>query len=249
MNDFNPRDPLRMLPSQLGWRIRLNALMLVLGLFLLCLTPFIFWNVMSSALERLHIHPAVAALLVPAIVVGGFFNIPMWAIRRDGEAPVYEMTSVGGVWQPLRVESSEPETLVALNVGGCVIPLLLVVWQLIYLLDAPFWVLLTIAAIVAADAAVCYYSAAPEAGVGVAVPGFVPPLIAVVATWILLSGEANHGVRPSAAFIAGVLGPLIGGNLLRLPEMTRSPSRIVSIGGAGTFDGILLSGVLAALLA
>ncbi len=29
----------------------------------------------------------------------------MWAIKRDDEPPVYEMTSVMGVWQPQRMES------------------------------------------------------------------------------------------------------------------------------------------------
>ncbi len=68
---FNGPDPMRMLPSQMGWRIRLNGLLLILALFLLCLMPFVFWHAMTSAAERLHLHPAFAALLVFTMFIGG----------------------------------------------------------------------------------------------------------------------------------------------------------------------------------
>jgi uncharacterized membrane protein len=51
------------------------------------------------------------------------------------------------------------------------------------------------------------------------------------------------------AFIAGVAGPLIGADLLHLKEIEQSAVGIASIGGAGTFDGIVLSGIVAAYLA
>jgi len=51
------------------------------------------------------------------------------------------------------------------------------------------------------------------------------------------------------AFVAGVLGPLIGADLLRLNEVVKIAPAVVSIGGAGTFDGIVLSGLISALLA
>jgi uncharacterized membrane protein len=62
------------------------------------------------------------------------------------------------------------------------------------------------------------------------------------------------------AYIAGTLGTLIGADLLNLPAILRgsllptapgeTPSRVVSsIGGAGVFDGIFLTGILAPFLA
>lgn len=44
------------------------------------------------------------------------------------------------------------------------------------------------------------------------------------------------------AYIGGTLGVLIGADLLRLDAVRK-------LGGAGTFDGIFLSGLVAALLA
>jgi uncharacterized membrane protein len=51
------------------------------------------------------------------------------------------------------------------------------------------------------------------------------------------------------AFVAGTLGPLIGADLLHLREIEESAVGVASIGGAGTFDGIVLSGIIAAYLA
>jgi uncharacterized membrane protein len=75
-------------------------------------------------------------------------------------------------------------------------------------------------------------------------PGLVPPFVAAGAA-LLLAPEA----APPVAFIAGVVGPLIGADLLHLKDVTRLGAGMASIGGAGTFDGIVLSGIVAAYLA
>jgi uncharacterized membrane protein len=49
----------------------------------------------------------------------------------------------------------------------------------------------------------------------------------------------------SPAYIAGVAGPLIGVDLLHLKGIEQSTVGMASIGGAGTFDGIVLSGIVA----
>ena len=70
--------------------------------------------------------------------------------------------------------------------------------------------------------------------------------MAVGLTWLL---GAPEDLRASVAFTAGVLGPLIGADLMHLRDISRMSVGVLSIGGAGTFDGIVLSGVLAALAA
>jgi uncharacterized membrane protein len=54
---------------------------------------------------------------------------------------------------------------------------------------------------------------------------------------------------PQVAYVSGVLGTLIGADLLRLPQMKELGSTILSIGGAGVFDGIYLVGLVSVLLA
>ena len=96
---------------------------------------------------------------------------------------------------------------------------------------------------------VCYLVARPVRGVGIMMPFFVSPVVAVGLTWLLLTSPAYDPIRAPVAFVAGVSGPLIGADLLHLKDMSRVSAGILSIGGAGTFDGIVLSGILAALLA
>jgi uncharacterized membrane protein len=81
-------------------------------------------------------------------------------------------------------------------------------------------------------------------GVGIGEPTFIPPLIAT-AVALLLSRES----APALAYISGSLGTLIGVDLLNLRKIQGLGAPIVSIGGAGTFDGILLTAILALLLA
>jgi uncharacterized membrane protein len=65
-----------------------------------------------------------------------------------------------------------------------------------------------------------------------------------------LLGPAPYAeLRAPVAFVAGVAGPLIGADLMHLKDITKVSAGMLSIGGAGTFDGIVLSGVLAAVLA
>lgn len=83
--------------------------------------------------------------------------------------------------------------------------------------------------------------AKPVEGIGIAMPGLLPPLIAAMSALLLVPDQA-----PPVAFAAGVLGPLIGADLLHLRDVSQGS---ISIGGAGTFDGIVLSGIVAAYLA
>ncbi|MBW2109628.1 MAG: DUF1614 domain-containing protein, partial [Deltaproteobacteria bacterium] len=53
---------------------------------------------------------------------------------------------------------------------------------------------------------------------------------------------------PVVAYISGTLGTLIGADLLNLRKIYDLGAPVASIGGAGTFDGIFLNGLLAVLL-
>jgi uncharacterized membrane protein len=51
------------------------------------------------------------------------------------------------------------------------------------------------------------------------------------------------------AYVAGCMGTLLGADLLNLDKLTNLGASVASIGGAGTFDGVFLTGILAVLLA
>ena len=132
-----------------------------------------------------------------------------------------------------------PTTVIAVNIGGAVIPTLL---SLYLLLKNRIWSSAAVATLVMTF--VCYSLAQPVPGIGIAIPSLVPPIIA--ATVALLVARANVA---TVAYVSGSLGTLIGADLLNLGKVQGLGAPVVSIGGAGTFDGVFLTGILAVLLA
>ncbi len=243
MRQFEPAPP-RVLPS-------LGCLALALAVLFLCLTPIVFVNALHAALSRLHLHPAVAVLAVIGMFVGSMINVPVRRIPRDEEQPEIVLGLLHYGMMAPQFRHVRRESVLAVNVGGCVIPSILAAWQMRHVSREGTGPFAGLAIVSAVNIAVCYYAARPAPGIGIIMPAFLSPLVAVGLTWIVCGrvehvGEAN--LAP-IAFTAGVLGPLVGADLLHLKDALRAPLGMMSIGGAGTFDGIVLSGVLAALLA
>ena len=80
-------------------------------------------------------------------------------------------------------------------------------------------------------------------GLGITTPAFIPPITAALVAYLLSPGAPNV-----IAYVAGTLGTLIGADLTNLHDIATFGAPVVSIGGAGTFDGVFLSGIIAALL-
>ena len=86
--------------------------------------------------------------------------------------------------------------------------------------------------------------ARPVKGIGIAVPALLPPIMAAVLALTISPQSA-----PLLAYISGTLGILIGADLLNLKKIPHLGTPLASIGGAGTFDGIFLTGIISVLLA
>jgi uncharacterized membrane protein len=208
------------------------------------LLPFAFGDLMVGGLAKLHLSPSAAVVLVIAIFVGGFINIPVKRLIRSEQVSVHPLAVFGlsGVWPQL--QRIRHQTVIAVNVGGCLIPTGLAVYELMHLVASGAQTLLALATVCAINCVACYLMARPVAGVGIMMPGLVPPLISAALAIVLVPDEAA-----AVAFVAGVTGPLVGADLLHLKDIQSSGVGMASIGGAGTFDGIVLSGVIAAYLA
>jgi uncharacterized membrane protein len=215
-----------------------------LFLLLLFLLPLVFAQVMGLALAKLRLDPYVAMMVIVGIFLGSVVNIPITRIVRQEDVIIHPFPLFGflDIWPHL--QRSQRETIVAVNLGGCVIPTLVAVYEIFQLLGDSWKYLFPVVLAVAINTAVCYWLAKPVKGIGIAMPALVPPLVAVLTALLLAPDEA-----PSVAFIAGVLGPLLGADVLHMREIPRIATGMASIGGAGTFDGIVLSGILAAYLA
>jgi uncharacterized membrane protein len=130
-------------------------------------------------------------------------------------------------------------TVVAVNVGGAVIPTLM---SISLLIKRELWVKGTVATAIVA--LVIHWMASPVPGLGIAVPVFMPVVVTAIVA-VMLSREDSAPL----AYIAGSLGTLIGADLTNLDKVRGLGAPVASIGGAGTFDGIFLTGILAVLFA
>lgn len=216
--------------------------LLVFGLVLLL--PFFLANVLLTALARLGLSPILSLVVAAGIFLGGMVNVPVKRIRRTVpvEIPHQPLFGLGGLL-PRRIVHPT-ETVLSVNLGGCVIPALLGSYELYRLAEVGWGALGVGLAAVALNTAVCWRVARPVRGLGIALPALVPALVAAVTALAFLPDMA-----PPVAFSAGVLGPLLGADLLHLSEIEKLGAGTASIGGAGTFDGIVLSGLVATLLA
>jgi uncharacterized membrane protein len=132
-----------------------------------------------------------------------------------------------------------PGTVIAVNIGGAVIP---TVMSLYLLAKYRIWGAGLLAT--AGVSLVCYMLAHPVRGLGIAEPVFVPSLAAAIVAVLLSRAHAAP-----LAYIGGSLGTLIGADLLNLDKVQGLGAPVASISGAGTFDGIFLIGILAVLIA
>jgi uncharacterized membrane protein len=210
------------------------------GLFLLFVfvVLLIELRIVQFAYEQVGISPRYMLALLLASFAGSYINIP---VAQLPAAHVYshEVISFFGMQYVVPVLRERAGTVIAVNVGGAVVPTLvsayLIVKNRLYLsaLAAVGVVTITVHAM-----------AYPVPGVGIAVPVFVPPLIAA------LAGLAFSRRRAAPlAYVAGSLGTLIGADLLNLGKLRGLGAPVASIGGAGKFDGIFMAGLIGVLLA
>src|SRR5262245_47375760 len=224
-----------------------GCLCVLIALCSLCLLPLVVINFMEQALKNLHLPASLASLTVLGILFGSLINLPLYRVNRPTKQPVMRGYMVPGLgWVPLPRE--EQQTIVAVNVGGCLIPASLALFQVGLVADhAPARWAILISTLV--NIAVCFWVARPIRGVGIAIPAFLPPLVAIGMAWLFLGNDPTSELRAPVAFVSGVAGPLIGADLLNLRQFERLHTGLLSIGGAGTFDGIVISGLVAAFFA
>jgi uncharacterized membrane protein len=215
------------------------------------LIPLLFLNIIGSAFTRLGFSGWQAVLIVLLTLVGSFVNIPVTTIQS---APLFPSgQSFGGRGSRFlpffyRVPVYTEMTTVAVNLGGAVVPVvisLLLSWAAVAVVGTGL--LLQIGIGIVAVTIVTHLLAEPVPGLGISTPFFIPPITAALAGLLLAGGIGWESAV--IAYIGGTIGTLIGADLLNWRSYGNLGAPLVSIGGAGTFDGIFLAGVLAVLLA
>jgi uncharacterized membrane protein len=212
----------------------------IFAILLIMLFAFIEVGIMHAAYQRLGIPPRMVTLLLLGMILGSYINLPLATLT----APKIIQNQVVYFWGvpyvvPHVVHAGR--TIVAINLGGALIPVVICVYVLARIRAFARTIVATLIV-----TGVVYSTSRVVPGVGVAVPTLVPGLVAAITGYLLRSFRSP---AVAIAFVAGTLGCLIGADVLNLPQVAQMHAPVVSIGGAGTFDGVFVSGIIAALLA
>ena len=195
-------------------------------------------GLIGIAFRKLGFPPEYSILLLFLSLLGSHINIP---VRRiESRIPIISGTAIDFyglryVIPPIEVRR---RTIIAINIGGAVIPVIISVFLMLRanLADVVLGV--------AFMSVLIHMIARPVKGLGIAVPALLPPLMSAALALLIAPQDA-----PIIAYISGTLGSLIGADLLNLGKIPELGTPVASIGGAGTFDGIFLTGIISVLLA
>ncbi|MBS7656197.1 DUF1614 domain-containing protein [Candidatus Bathyarchaeota archaeon] len=183
---------------------------------------------------------------------GSYINIPIKeATSIEPIIAIKEITFFGVKWFIPEFSFNHRKTIIALNVGGALIPLFVSIYLLIFTvlsIELNFiiaYVKILIGLIIVT--LIIHMTATPIKGLGIATPAFLPPFITALISFLLhqLYIPTNPFI---IAYVSGTLGTLIGADLMNLNKIPKLGASFVSIGGAGTFDGIYLTGLMAVFL-
>jgi len=211
----------------------------LLGLALLfaIVAGFVAARLVSFASASMGLAPGTMMGVLLASLLGSYINIPI-AYLPEHHMSARAVVSYFGVPYVVPVVRSTV-TVLAINVGGAVIPIIMSLYLMMrnQLYTLSFWG-------IAVVALACHLLARPVPGIGIAEPIFVPCLVTTV---MALSLSRRHA--GALAYICGSLGTLIGADLMNLGKISGLGAPVASIGGAGTFDGIFVIGLLSVVYA
>ncbi|MHA1860497.1 MAG: DUF1614 domain-containing protein [Candidatus Asgardarchaeia archaeon] len=215
------------------------------------MTYLLFFYYFESALiYGLGFNSTISAMIIALSLIGSYVNIPvkevvsLRPIVRERYITTFFIT-----WVVPEIDWKEQRTIIAVNLGGAIIPIIVSLYLFYRIIMAPDWLLSLVETIIAIFLVTYFtYSVArPIPGVGIVMPGFLVPFITTIITSLMFSLYPVSS-PPAIAYIAGTLGTLIGADILNMDKIGRLGAPVASIGGAGTFDGIFLNGIFSTML-
>jgi uncharacterized membrane protein len=210
---------------------------ILVGLFALLLV-LLQLGLLRHAYLSIGLSPGGAMLVLLGSLGGSYFNIPLVELPQQ-HIVAGHVVRYFGMRHVVPVVVNWPGTVIAANVGGAIIPVIVSAYLLI---RYRLWFEASMS--VACVATVSHLLAHPIRGLGIAMPVFVPAMATAITAWVL-----SRRYAAALAYIGGSIGTLVGADLMNLGRLQGLGAPIASIGGAGTFDGIFLTGVVAVLIA
>jgi uncharacterized membrane protein len=206
----------------------------------------IFIGLIGAAFSRIGFSAREVIILFLATLAGSFINIPIATLESREPVMTGAFVRVYGVTYRIpAIREESKKTVIAVNLGGALIPTAV---SLYLLFEFPF--IFPFAALgVAIVSSITHLVSKPVKGIGIVSPALVSPLAAALFSIVISIEFLITSQTFALAYICGVLGTLIGADISNLGKIKKIGAPIASIGGAGTFDGVFLSGIIAVLLA
>jgi uncharacterized membrane protein len=219
------------------------------GILLFLLLGVVFFlfaiGVIHYAFTMLGLPPQLAFFALLASLIGSYINIPLTRVESGRIHHERVVNSFGVRYRIPTRYAGGGTTTIAINFGGAIVPILIS----LYVLRAQPGAIAPAIIGIAIVSLVIHRFARPIPGLGIATPMFIPPIVAALTAWFLASLlTASHHID-AIAYVSGTLGTLIGADILNLRRIGDLGAPVASIGGAGTFDGVFLTGIVAVLLA
>jgi uncharacterized membrane protein len=214
------------------------TLALVVTIFLV----LVYFGVIGYAFSGVGFSSTMVVALLLGTLFGSLINIPLFKIENSVPIVRDEFINFFGLsYRVPRIHYDVSVTTIAVNVGGALIPSVACVYLLVQ--SPPMTLVYSLVGVVIV-AVITKLIARPVKGIGIITPAFVAPVVAAVVAVLIAPGSALV-----VAYVSGVLGTLIGADLLNLGKLGSLGAPVASIGGAGTFDGVFLSGIIAVIIA
>jgi uncharacterized membrane protein len=225
------------------------ALLAFLYLSTVSMVAFFFRRLM---VEGVGVPPEAFGLVMFVSLFGSFVNIPVTSVESRGPVVVEREVRLFWVrWRIPRVVVGVRRTLVSVNLGGAVVPVVISLYLLLVSIPgrSPDVLLsyVRVAVVLVLVAYLVHRNARLVRGLGIATPAFGPPLVTALAV-LLVDLVSPLACPAQVAYVGGTLGTLVGADLLNLGRLPELGAPVVSVGGAGTFDGIYLTGLVSVLL-
>ncbi len=203
----------------------------------------------GKAFTSLGLNPRLVSLIIFVSLLGSFINIPIYKYTLDEELVLtINYVNFYGIIYPIpSFERVKNKSVLAVNLGGAIIPILVSLYLSYKLLTLEPNTLMPLLVSIIVASFIIHIYAKPIPHLGIAVPTFIPPFTSMTLALFWGFWGFDKSVMLTIAYVSGTLGALIGADLMNLNKIRTFKSPMVSIGGAGTFDGIFLSGLLAVL--
>jgi uncharacterized membrane protein len=197
---------------------------------------FISLNIFGTAFGKLGFPPEYAIYFLFFSIPCSYVNIPLRKVMSN--VPTISDTASDTLRLGLAASSLRTYSTIAINLGGAVIPIIMSIFL------STMANLVEILAGILVVTIIIHKIARPVKGSGIAIHVLLPPLLAAFVAIIISPQNA-----PVIAYISGTFGCILGIDTLNLNKIPDLGVPLVSIGGAGTFDAIFLTGIISVMLA